>query len=526
MKYERILFAILVLACLSLLLWPAYYITGDGPSHTFNAKVWFDYLFTPLREFYKNFYQLNKNIEPNWSSHIFLGIATRFLSPQVADKLFQGVYLIGFAYGFRYLIRGIRPDNSFLSFLFFPFAFSLAFQQGFYNYCIALVFFCWTIGYFLRNYQRLTEPVVILTLAFGITATTLSHGMIAVYTMIILALLWIHYRAWPVLKGEWRIGFQEIAMLVLASSSSLVLLTGFIARTGLQTVPHRLDVWHKWKLFFTGTYFQCIRNLEMYPAIAVMVVWMIVFIFFLKEIKNSLRLVWLFIAAVAYLVFAFVTSPHSIGGAGAMDIRLGILPWFFFTLVLACGTYSEKLKQIFVWTAFVVLGAFLFIRFPYVRQSSAVAKDILTCARYIKPKSVVLNLHLNDAHQTMHGRLFERDSSFIHLTDYLGAEQNKPMILIHNYEADVAYFPVQWRTGLSPKFSIPHSIPGNYPPCANYEDYEKQSGIKIDYILFQNVTATRLEEPCITEMLERLELQFKKTYTSPKGWLILFERKP
>ena len=51
LKFEKQLFHFLVLMALSIVIIPKYYITGDGASHVYNAKVLFDYLLGTERVF-------------------------------------------------------------------------------------------------------------------------------------------------------------------------------------------------------------------------------------------------------------------------------------------------------------------------------------------------------------------------------------------------------------------------------------------------------------------------------------------
>ena len=150
LRFEKYLFYLLVLFALSIIIIPRFYITGDGPSHTYNAKVLFDYVFGHERSFYKEFYIINRNIDPNWIGHLLIGFFLQIFPYWFADKLFQITYLLVFAFGFRYCMKSINNENTFLSFLFFPFLFTLAFQEGFYNYSLAIGLFFWTLGYFIR----------------------------------------------------------------------------------------------------------------------------------------------------------------------------------------------------------------------------------------------------------------------------------------------------------------------------------------------------------------------------------------
>ena len=114
---EPWLFFLLWLLSASILVVPSVYLCGDGPSHLYNARVLFDAALGRDRDFYEAFFHINRHIDPNWLSHLALGTLIQVMPALWADKVLQLIYLGGFAYGFRYLVRGVNSDNGFLAFL-------------------------------------------------------------------------------------------------------------------------------------------------------------------------------------------------------------------------------------------------------------------------------------------------------------------------------------------------------------------------------------------------------------------------
>ena len=43
-----------------------FFVTGDGPCHLFNSKILLDWAQGVNKDFYKPFYFLNTNFDPNW----------------------------------------------------------------------------------------------------------------------------------------------------------------------------------------------------------------------------------------------------------------------------------------------------------------------------------------------------------------------------------------------------------------------------------------------------------------------------
>ncbi|MBL7766300.1 MAG: hypothetical protein JNJ58_09420 [Chitinophagaceae bacterium] len=528
LRYEKYFFHLMVLLALSIIVIPKYYITGDGASHTYNAKVLFDMVLGQERAFYQEFYTVNRAIDPNWMSHILIGGFLQFFPPWLADKLFQILYVLVFAYGFRALVRAANPNNAFLSLLFFPFVFNLPFQQGFYNYVLALGLMFWTTALYIR--QRLESPTPFFQLKISVLllTTAFAHGMPAVYAMLIIGFIWLldHYQL--LLNPVRDKMLQEISTLVLIFLPAAFFILLFMVKRGTGTEPHAWTYTQKLMAFFRGWTLQSTRHAEVYPAVGVgltILGYTIWSLFHKDKVKMSgVGKVMLFM--VGFTLFSYITCPHSIGGAGSIDIRLAFLPWVFMLIYLAGRNWNSASRMIFTGLSFAIATCFLILRFPYVMQADRVGQEIMKAANFIPDKSVVLNLHMNDWHSRAEGdSLFQKDGSFIHFSDFAGAYQNKHLIMLMNYEAEINYFPVNWLSGKNPRESISGMIPGNYPPCGEVKDYEKQIGRKIDFILLQNLNAYSLQDSCVQAMLSGFRKDFYTFYQSRNKAGILLKRR-
>jgi hypothetical protein len=525
-RIEKYLYFILVLLALSIIVWPTFYITGDGASHTYNAKVLFDVVLGREREFYEGYFAINRSIDPNWMSHLCLGVFLQFMPPWLADKAFQILYVLTFAYGFRYFISSLNKENTFLSFLFFPFLFSLPFQQGFYNYCFSLGLLFWSVGFYIQFRNRMDNPFLQLSLSVLLLCTTFSHGMPAVYAMFIIALIWFsdYYRF--LIPFQFSKLLSEVSRLALIFLPSAFMILLFMAKRGSGTVPHAWSVSKKWIEFLKGWTSQSTRELEMYPAIASGVLILLFVVLSLMHRKRTIQqhtaaLGYVFLFMTAFTLFSYLTCPHSIGGAGSIDIRLGFLPPLFLLFFIATKSVGLVWKNGFIAASFIISISFLVIRFPFVMKANAIGKEIMKASEYIEDKSVVMNINMDAWQKLPNGdSLFHKDGSFIHFSDYIGAAKNKHLIMLMNYEAEINYFPVNWAPLMNPRQSVEGLIPGNYPPCGNPLLYETQSGRKVDYVLLQNV---RQYATCTSDLMFILENSFDKVYAN--RFVELYKRK-
>ncbi|MBK7692623.1 MAG: hypothetical protein IPJ31_16460 [Bacteroidetes bacterium] len=521
----------MVLLALSIIIIPQYYITGDGGSHVYNAKILFDYVLNHERDFYKEFFVINRNIDPNWMSHLSIGIFLQMLPPWLADKLFQILYVITFAFGFRYFIKSIEKNNGFLSFLFFPFLFTLPFQQGFYNYCFALAIMFFTIGFYIRVKDDLGNSLHQLILSLLVLMTAFSHGMPAIYAMVIIFLIWItehYYFFFPINLKKILYSLSQLIVVMLPSIFMILL---FMAKRGFGTEPH---IWTKSKklLEFLKMYTsQSTRNAEVYPAIAcgiLILVYLLILTFTRSKVhiskRNTVGLVLILMSIFTF--FSYITCPHSVGGAGSIDIRLAFLPPLFLLFFFATKNWSDFLKRIFIICSFIISISFLTLRFPYVLKASRIGNEIMTAAAVIPDKSVVLNLHFDDWQQLQSGKdsLFHKDGSFIHFSDFIGALSEKHLVMLMNYEAEINYFPVNWQPGKNPRESIAGLIPGSYPPCGDISLYEQQIKRKVDYVLIQNWRSDFENIPCVNRLIAQLNSNFSLIYESKNKYVIVLKR--
>jgi hypothetical protein len=512
-----------VLFALSIIILPQYYITGDGASHTYNAKVLFDYALNHERDFYKSFYTINRGIDPNWMSHLGIGVFLQFMPAWLADKLFQIVYVLVFAYGFRYFIRSIEKENSFLSFLFFPFLYTLPFQQGFYNYSISLGLMCWSVGFYIRARSNLENPLLQLILSILILATSFSHGMPAIYTMLLISLIWLSDFYKFLLPFNFKKISFEISRLALIFLPSAFMILLFLAKRGTGTVPHAWTKWHKFIAFLQFWTSQSTRHTEIYPAVAcgILILTYLIILFFTRNsvtIQKKTTLGFVFVLMALFTFISYITCPHSIGGAGSIDIRLAFLPPMFLLLFFATKQWTKHLKNIFIGLSFLISITFLVIRFPYVMKANTIGKEIMKAGNFIDDKCIILTIHMNDWQALSKGdSLFQKDGSFIHFSDFIGAE--KHLMMPMNYEAEINYFPVNWQPHMNPRESIASLIPGQYPPCGDISLYEKQIGRPIDYILIQN----KFNELLCNDVTLFLNTFYTKTYSN--SFVELYKRK-
>jgi hypothetical protein len=183
---ESTLFAVL-LGLYLIPVWAFPYLpTQDGPHHLANAVLLKDYGSPGAR--YRDFFQLQRDPIPNWTTHLLLISLLHVLPPLAAEKVLASLYIVGFAYSVRYFLGAVGPEARRLAPIGLLFLFNRCFLMGFYNYCLSLVAYWLIVGYCLRRRERLTASGALGL--FGLFALAYFTHLLG-YALAVGSALWV-----------------------------------------------------------------------------------------------------------------------------------------------------------------------------------------------------------------------------------------------------------------------------------------------------------------------------------------------
>jgi hypothetical protein len=169
---EPTVFAILTFAHLIPVWAFAYLPTQDGPAHLNNAQIIKDYA-NPTAG-YSDIFELRMTPLPNLTSHLLLAALLFAAPPLIAEKVLVSLYVVGFAYSFRYYLGAFGPRCVPLSWVGLLLVYQRCFWMGFYNYCLGMVLLWVVVGYCLR-WRGVVGPRQVLTLLLLFTAAYFTH---------------------------------------------------------------------------------------------------------------------------------------------------------------------------------------------------------------------------------------------------------------------------------------------------------------------------------------------------------------
>jgi hypothetical protein len=430
---------------------------------------------------------LNPEPVPNWTSHFIISILKLVLPAFLAEKILMIFLLGGIPFAFRSLMHTIAPKNILYSYLIFPFTHSMFMFFGFFNFCIAIVFFLIALNYWLLKEDSPWNFKKILILTSLVAVTYFSHIVIFGVLLIIIAIRIVVRTAAAVIcrSGDTKMIFRNFLIQVYAiTTSALVPLILFVyffyTRPGTRQISY---IAREELLKYLVTVRPLISfNTILEGKITIVLFFLLVgllvtgFTFFVVRLIRSqiskttipipaLNGWWLLLSSAIILVLYF-TLPDAYGTASYTNLRLGFI--FFLLIILWISTFRTS-----PWIGIiaVIVGLYVNIRLvdyyaPIVRDLGKMASSCNKAAEKITPNSLVLPIYVMDNWFTGH------------FVDYIGVD--KPVLLVYNYECITGYFPVIWNREAKPNYFL--GSPSNPDAYINFEETKGRPSLELNYV--------------------------------------------
>lgn len=507
-----------IFACInaSILFVNPHFVSLDGPSHLYNTTL-IKELLNPNSQLH-TYYQLNHELLPNWFGHFIILSFKLIFNAGNADKLFLVLYVVLFPFSFRYLITQISKKNTLVSFLIFPFVYTFPFILGFYNFCFSLVWLFYSLGFYLKHINALDKKRFII-LSILLILCYFSHLFSFISALLSLSIINIY--------------FSLIKKTVLISFSNLIkgLFKNQLYLFGASIIPICLTglyLYHRKDLEPNPTFLPTTKLLEELKQLRVLIMYSvenemkyvakISYLFyilviitlylmfervqfsleFFKKTCETKKLVW-FILLLFFIVLYF-KIPDSDGYAGYFSIRLSLLVYIISIIILSLITINKK----------VLIGCIIMVLIIH----SFRLKSIYLVQKNLN--SIVNELAIIEQSIPVYASVYTINRSdnwlFLHINNYLG--ENKPLMLLENYEANNSYFPVQWNKT---------NMPNWYLDDKELAIFEKSNNEKkqVDFVLLSINSE-------IFKNIDKKEFEFIKQYhaESATSNFILFKRLP
>ncbi len=162
------------------------------------------------------------------------------------------------------------------------------------------------------------------------------------------------------------------------------------------------------------------------------------------------------------IIIFYFKIPDSDGYAGYFSIRLGLLIYILVIIILSLVTINKRVIIACIAVVFIINSFRLKSIYSVQKNLNTIINELSIIEQKIPDYASVFEINKSD------------NWLFLHINNYLG--ENKPLVLLENYEANNDYFPVQWN-----KTNMPNWYLGN----EELTIFEKSTNEKkqVDFIL-------------------------------------------
>lgn len=442
-KAEHVIFFLLVIVFCAPVAFISNYHTIDGPAHLYNAGILKEFI-GGNSNFWSNYFTVNREPIPNWGGHVLLsslmliGVTTAW-----ANKLLLLLYLISFAYSFRFSIAKLFPSGIWASYFVFLHLHNFQIYFGFYNFCLSipvLLIAMYTTAMFFNTYKNKWLAYTCI-LSF---ALFFFHLLAVLFLLLFTGCLFLfsciktiqekHNKSKTVIL----IG-NTIVKLTLALIPLMLLVgTYFLNRPPLLNKKYlshtELLLWLV-KVRSSVVYDWAIADYLIISGIATLSVLIFAAIKTLikqKPVINYLSYSLLTLTALT-LVLLFVL-PDEDGYGSLISVRIVFVFYIFASLFIASANIPKWLIQS-ATTLSIVVAFFSWIQ--TLTTQNELSHDITKlqeCNRHLPANKTAIVVNLNK--NWLKG----------HYPNYIGIGKN--IFIPDNYEASVGYFPLLWQTNL------------------------------------------------------------------------------
>jgi len=485
LEKEKILFLLITLLNTIPIFSTYFFSTYDGPAHLYNSQLIL-YLIKGNAKDLNDFFVFNETVVPNIMGHLLLVVFSFLLSPILAEKILLMSYLIGLPLSFRYFISSISNSHLLLTYLIFSFTYSFLFFMGFYNFCISLIFFFLTLGYWINNQNKISKIKFVL-LSLLMLLTYLSH----LFTFILLFLILIiniFYNSFiknddiQINKNNFFQLIKNSAQLFFVSIIPIILLINYFytrqVGTQLNYLSHsQLTEWLKnirpiiafsieeeivytKKLFYLFLFLISVVIYRKFDYHFSCFQWSS----FKSIIKSIIIDKWLMVLVL--IIILYFKLPDSDNHAGYVSMRLGWLLFLFLIVWINTNNLPKWIGLLSILISFYVHFNLNNYYIKVEKQLNDISSQCYEAGQKISKNSIVLPLNYSD-------------HWFVtHFSNYLGI--SKPSIILENYECDVGYFWLKWNKNL-PTLTL-DSINVNQLYCINWKKNGSEYKNKINYV--------------------------------------------
>ncbi len=541
-NHENLLLIALILLYLIPIWVFKYFPSQDGPTHVENANIIFNY-FRPDRGIFREYYILNRSLEPTWLGHLVLGSLMSILPIFTAEKVFLTGCVILLPVSIRYALRAIRPDSGFLTLLMFPFVYSYLLHMGFYTFSYSLSVFFFSVGYWIRYSEQFTLPKAV-NLGFLLLLLYFCHILSLVMACVGITILTLWLISVDLTRGKLggKFDFQVLratlrkrGMPLLGFLPAIVLVVIFLFQRGFgysEVLPPSGIRKSLGELFINLIQIESLVSFqreEFFCSAGLAVLFAAVFSYLAAWKIRQRRLEhWDgLLAVVLGYVLIYLFAPNEMSGGSFIPDRLNLYPFFALVLWFGIQFYRRTVKwRIMLIAIFIALASLGLHALKYSELNDYLT-EYYSGMQFIRPNTTLLPLAFSSRGRGPDGRVLSlKVRPFLHASGYIAAQRH--VVEFTNYEAAAFnYFPVMFRPNLNPYVHIGRDQKIVWePPQVDFLTYAERTGGQVDYVLVWGAQEHERNHEPGKSIYQQIKKGYDLIYTSPRtGWMQLYERK-
>jgi hypothetical protein len=528
---ERLAFFLTVLVFLYPIWSVDFFVTGDGPCHLYNSKILLDWWQKQHKAFYEPFYFLNATFEPNWLYNLLTMPLLRYFDVGTAEKVFFTGYVLGFCFGFRFLIRQINPGAVFLSHLGLLFCYHKLLMTGFMNNSLSLMLWLWMAGWWWRHRDSKKLWVLWTTALFWLVLYS-AHPMGFVFTGMTITTMIAGLAVYEYKEGgisaALQLGWERVQRTAVSILPAFILFLEFLFRRDWKPNEITQNAAQMFRDVLKVVTLTSVHSTERDLATATGITCLVFFAGALWLRFRSFR--WK--PSDGLLVFVGLTwyialfPPNSFSGGLEVALRLVLLPYFAMLCWSATADFPQWAKGTAMTAALVIAIGFTAARVPVHQRASEYAAEVFSAKQHIKEAATILTLNYDWAGRTVDGQtIANRNWLFNHVDCYIGAAQTA--VISDNYETNYSYFPTiaRWQTNMYGQTDKDGVNFDHRPPCADILSYNRRTGQNIDYVLMLCYRDEFKDHEYTKSIFGQLEQAYNKVFESPTGRVVVYKKR-
>jgi len=235
---------------------------------------------------------------------------------------------------------------------------------------------------------------------------------------------------------------------------------------------------------------------------------MMMVVFFNRKQKEKNQPKWAYSALIVLTLFFIF--PDWIVSGGFISIRWAL--FFFIALIIMIAAFGLSTKQLALPIILIMINHFVYINY-HNEETKALSDDavaLVAAGEQMEENSVLLPLNYS--------------TNWIQINHACYLASHKNIVNLDNYEPTKPHFPLIWKSG-EEVYDLMKLYGNRNPPCINIDNYENQTGHRIDYLSrfrYDGNTTDSCTQIVETEISKRFNL----IYESTDKRVILYKRKP